>query len=48
MIKHKDILESLKDWDADGWGVLNHTLEMQEINLKPKLDRLEINHNPTN
>ena len=33
MIKYKDILESLKDWDADGWGVLNH-----------ESDRLEINH----
>ena len=48
MIKYRYILESLKDWDADGWGVLNPTSEMQEINLKPKLDRLEINHNLIN
>ena len=48
MLIYRYILESLKDWDADGWGVLNHTLEMQEINLKPKLDRLEINHNTIN
>ena len=44
MIKYKDILESLKDWDAYGWGVLNPTLDRLRINLKPKLDRLEINH----
>ena len=31
MIKYRDILESLEDWDADGWGVLNHTLDRLEI-----------------
>ena len=48
MIKYKDILELLEDWDADGWGVLNHTSDRLRINLKPKLDRLEINHNLIN
>ena len=48
MLIYRYILESLKDWDADGWGVLNHTLEMQETNLKTKLARLEINHNLIN
>ena len=47
MLIYRYILESLEDWDADGWGVLNHTLDRLRINLKPKLDRLEIIPKPT-
>ena len=48
MIKYSDILESLEDWDAGWWGVLNPASDRLRINLKPKLDRLEINHNQIN
>ena len=45
MIKYRDILDSLKGKDADGWGVLNYTLDMQEIILKPKSDSQELSLN---
>ena len=48
MLRYRYILESLEDWDVDGWGVLNHTSDSLRIIPKHKLDRLEINHNPIN
>ena len=42
MIKYRDILESLEDRNADGWGVLNHESDMQVITTNHTLDRLEI------
>ena len=43
-----DILDSLEDWDAGECGVLNHTLETQETNLKPKSDIQELSLNQQN
>ena len=37
MIKYRDILESLEDLDADGWGVLNPTSDSLRIIPKHKL-----------
>ena len=48
MLMYRDILESLEDWDAGGWGVLNNTLETQETNLKPKSDSQELSLNQQN
>ena len=47
MLRYRYILESLEDWDDDGWGVLNPTSDRLRIIPKHKSNRLEINHQAT-
>ena len=37
MLIYRDILDSLKAEDLDGWGVLNHTLDSLRITHKLRI-----------